>query len=90
MNIGIGKVISPKNQLELVLVRIGKGSLQKKLRKFGHMSKLGLPYLPSTLVWTKKSTLFSTLPTYPKSLDILKIKFGPKRIFSQFFKDSSG
>ena len=28
---------------------------KKKLRKYGHMSKLGLPYLPSTLVWTKKS-----------------------------------
>ena len=27
----------------------------QKLRKYEHMSKLGLPYLPSTLVWTKKS-----------------------------------
>ena len=26
----------------------------KKIWKFGHMSKLGLPYLPSSLVWTKK------------------------------------
>ena len=34
---------------------------KKKIRKFGHnMSKLGLPYVPRT------STLFSTLPTYPK------------------------
>ena len=27
---------------------------KKKIRNFGHMSKIGLPYLPSTLVWTKK------------------------------------
>ena len=27
----------------------------KKLRNFGHMFKLGLSYLPSTLVWTKIS-----------------------------------
>ena len=39
-------------------------------------------------VWT--STLFSTLPTYPKSLDILKINFAPKRIFSHFCKHSIG
>ena len=32
--------------------------------------------------------LFSTPPTYPKSLDILKIKLAPKRIFSQFCNDS--
>ena len=70
-----------------------KGRFPKKLQKFGHMSKLGLPYLPSTLVWTKisldKYSIF-TLPTYPKSLDILKIKFSPKHIFSQFCKDSIG
>ena len=51
------------------------------------MSKVGLPYLPSTLVWTKISldksnTLLSTLPTSPKSLDILEIKFAPKFISS--------
>ena len=34
---------------------VREGSPQKKLRKFGHMSELGLPYLPSSLVWTKKS-----------------------------------
>ena len=28
---------------------------KKKLRNFGHMSKLGVPYLPSSLVWTKIS-----------------------------------
>ena len=42
------------------------------------MSKLGLPYVPCTLIWTKKvwtSTLLSTLPTYPKSWDILELKF---------------
>ena len=32
-----------------------RGGSQKKLRKFGHTSKLGLPYLPRSLVWTKKS-----------------------------------
>ena len=30
-----------------------KGRVPKRLRDFGHMSKLGLPYLPITLVWTK-------------------------------------
>ena len=25
----------------------------KKKKKFGHMPKLGLPYLPRTLIWTK-------------------------------------
>ena len=34
---------------------LGEGPKKKKLRKFGHMPKLGLPYLPSSLVWTKKS-----------------------------------
>ena len=39
---------------------------------------LGVPYLPCSLVWTKKvwtNILLSTLPTYPKSLDILELKF---------------
>ena len=36
------------------------------------------------------STLFSTLPTYLRSLDILKTKFAPKHIFPHFFKDSIG
>ena len=35
--------------------RIREGSNKKKLRKFGHVSKLGLPYLPRTQVWTKIS-----------------------------------
>ena len=30
-----------------------RNGLKKKLRNFGHMSKLGVPYLPSSLVWTK-------------------------------------
>ena len=34
---------------------IRERSQKKRLRKFGHMSKLDLPYLPSSLVWTKKS-----------------------------------
>ena len=33
-------------------IRLGEDS-EKKLRNFGHMSKLGVPYLPSSLVWTK-------------------------------------
>ena len=32
-----------------------RGACKKKLRKFGHMSKLGLPYLPCSLVWIKIS-----------------------------------
>ena len=38
----------------------------KKLRKFGHMSKLGVPYLPCSLVWTKISLekYSSVYPTY--------------------------
>ena len=42
------------------------------------MSKLGVPKVPCILIWTKKvwtNTLLSTLPTSPKSLDILEIKF---------------
>ena len=42
-----------KDKLENDNIR--EGSQKKKLRKFGHMSELGLPYLPSSLVWTKKS-----------------------------------
>ena len=40
--------------------------IQKKLRKFGHMSKLGVPYLPCSLVWTKISLdkHSSVYPTY--------------------------
>ena len=45
---------------------------KKKLRNFGHMSKVGLPYLPCTLVWTKISLdkHSSVYPTY------LSKKFG--------------
>ena len=65
----------------------------KKLQKFEHMSKLGLPNLPRSLVWTKKFgqvLVLSTLPTYSKSLDIFKLKFVLKRIFSSFCKDTMG
>ena len=43
-----------------------------KLQNFGHMSKVDLPYLPSTLVWTKKGLdkYSSVYPTY------LSKKFG--------------
>ena len=39
---------------------------KKKLQKFGYMSKLGLPYLPSSLVWTKISLnkYSNVYPTY--------------------------
>ena len=43
----------------------------KNLRKFWYMFKLVQPYIPCTLVWTNKSTLLSTLSSYPKILDIL-------------------
>ena len=35
------------------IFELGEDSEEKKLRNFGHMSKLGVPYLPSSLVWTK-------------------------------------
>ena len=41
---------------------------QKKLRKFGHMSKLSLPYLPRSIVWTKKKVWTSTSIVYPTYL----------------------
>jgi len=50
---------------------------KKKLRKFGHMSKLGVPYLPCSLVWTKMNLdkYSSVYPTYlPKKFG----HFGPK------------
>ena len=34
---------------------LAMGCLQKRIQKFEHISKLGLPYAPSTLVWTKVS-----------------------------------
>ena len=37
------------------IFELGEDSEEKKLRNFGHMSKLGVPYLPSSLVWTKIS-----------------------------------
>ena len=41
-------------------------SEEEKLRKFAHMSKLGVPYLPCSLVWTKISLdkHSSVYPTY--------------------------
>ena len=35
-------------------ISLWEGS-KKEIRKFGHMFKLGLPHLPSSLVWTKIS-----------------------------------
>ena len=56
-----------------------------------HMSKLGLPYLPKSLVWTKKKFgQVLLLSTYPKSLEIFELKFVLKRIFSYFCKDTIG
>ena len=51
-------------------------SLKKEIQKFGHKSKLGLPYLPYTLVWTKicLDKYFIVYPTY------LSTKFGHYRI----------
>ena len=53
-------------------LQFSEGS-KKKLRKFGHIyvQTGSTPYLPRSLVWTKKKfgqvLLLSTLPTYPKS-----------------------
>ena len=50
---------------------------------FGYMSKLGLPYLPSRLIWTKISLdKYSYCRTYPKSLEIFALKFVLKHIFT--------
>ena len=46
---------------------------KKKLQKFGYMSKLGLPYLPSSLVWTKIS--LNKYPTYRVSQKKRNIRF---------------
>ena len=56
---------------------LGEAFQKKKLRKFGHMSKLGVPYLPCSLVWTKMNLdkYSSVYPTYlPKKFG----HFGPK------------
>ena len=63
---------------------------RKNTKVWTYMSKLGLPYLPRSLVWTKKVLLLSTLPSYPKSFDIFELKFVLKRIFSYFCKDTIG
>ena len=55
-------------------------SHKKKLRNFGHMSKVGLPYLPSTIVWTKIS-LDNYSPVYPTYLSEKFGHFGNK-VFS--------
>ena len=89
-NIG-SKILSYKNWVQK---NLGKGSLPKKnYESLDICPNWVYPtYLEAQFgqkkVWT--STLLSTLPTYPKSLDILKIKFAPKRIFSQFCKHSIG
>ena len=54
-------------QLKLMCLFLTKGRVPKKLRKFGHMSELGLPYLPRSLVWTKK-VWESTPIVYPTYL----------------------
>ena len=41
--------------LDATEMQLRNGFKIKKLRNFGHMSKLGVPYLPSSLVWTKIS-----------------------------------
>ena len=51
----------------------------KKLRNFRHMSKMGLPYLPSTLVWTKIS-LDKYSPVYPTYLSKKFGHFGKKSL----------
>ena len=68
--------------------QLRRGSQKKQLRKYGHMSKLGLPYLPSTLVWTKKSLDKYPLvdPTYlSKKFGHFGIKSCHFTLFSQVF-----
>ena len=36
-------------------ITLRRGFRKIKLQNFGHMFKFGLPYLPSTLVWTETS-----------------------------------
>ena len=57
---------------------LGEGPIKKKLRNFGHMSKMGLPYLPRTLVWTKKIFLNKSSPVYPTYLSKKFGHFGNK------------
>ena len=65
---------------------LGKGP-KKKLGNFGHMSKWGLPSLPSTQIWTKihwANAVLNTVPTFTISLDILLSKFALEHKFSYF------
>ena len=64
-----------------------KASKHAILQKFEHVSKLGVPYLPSMDKNKFEQVLYFL---HPRSLDILKTKFAPKHIFSQFCKDSIG
>ena len=57
---------SYRNRQEMNQYNRPKGRVPKKIRKFGHM---GLPYLPRSLVWTKKS-----LDKYPYCLPYLPIQ----------------
>merc|ERR1712240_944262 len=59
------------------MTMLRRESHKKKLRNFGHMSKVGLPYLPSTLVWTKIS-LDKYSPVYPTYLSRKFGHFGSK------------
>ena len=65
------------------MLTVSKGSIPKKMQNFGHMSKLGLPYVPCTLIWTKKSldNYSSVYPTY------LPKKFGHFGIQICFFSN---
>ena len=62
----------------------------KKLRKFGQMSKLGVLYLPFSLVWTKISLdkHSSVHPTYlPKKFGHFGIKVCSISNFSPFVRN---
>ena len=63
----------------------------KKLQNFENMSKLGLPYVPCTLIWTKESLdkYSSVYPTYlPKKFGHFGIKVCSISNFPHFFRNS--
>ena len=39
----------------ILIFILRRREIKKTLRKFGHMSKLGVPFLPCSLVWTNIS-----------------------------------
>ena len=80
--------LGPTWELQLCRKSYLLSKLKKKQRNFGHLSKSGIPYLSSSLVWTKISLGKSSycLPYLPiqKDLDIFELNLVLKRTFSYF------